>query len=110
MKGYQFACLILIGSLFAVTGLRQFFVEPLDSAFANTIWFVIEVLPLLAVLPAVLRGASRGYLLAALAALLYFVHGTMEAATADHRTMALWEAGFAVALVAVAGLAVRRMR
>lgn len=108
MKGYQLACLVLIGSLFAITGLRQYFVEPLDSAFANTLWFVIEVLPLLAVLPGVLRGSSRGYFYAALAALLYFVHGTMEAATPDHRAIALWETGFAVGLVAVAGSAMRR--
>lgn len=110
MKGLQFLAIVLIGSLFAVTGLRQFFVEPLAGAFTNALWFGIQVLPLLLVLPGVLRGTHRGYFYAVLAASLYFVHGVLEAATTDQRTMALWETGFAVALVAVAVLAMRRLR
>lgn len=109
MKGLQFLALLMIGSLFAVTGLRQFFVEPLAGPVANLLWFAIQVAPLLLVLPGVLRGRSRGFFYAILAATLYFVHGAMEAATADQRTMALWECGFAVALVAVASLAMRRL-
>lgn len=109
MKGLQFLALIMLGSLFAVTGLRQFFVEPLDDALSNTLWFAIQVLPLLVVLPGLLRGSHRGYFYAILAATLYFIHGTMEAATADQRLLALWETGFAVALIAVACLAMRRL-
>jgi uncharacterized membrane protein len=110
VKGLQLACLLLIGSLFALTGLRQFFVEPLDGPLPNTLWFVIQVAPLLAVLPGVLRGRHRGYFFAVLAASLYFVHGTLEAASVDQRQMGLWEVGFAVALVAVASAAMRRSR
>lgn len=110
MKGLQFLALVMIGSLFAVTGLRQFFVEPLDGAVSNTLWFLVQVAPLLLVLPGVLRGSHRGYFFAILAAFLYFIHGTMEAATADQRALALWETGFAVALVAVSSLAMRRLQ
>jgi len=109
MKGLQFLALIMLGSLFSVTGVRQFFVEPLDDAVSNTLWFAIQVLPLLVVLPGLLRGSHRGYFYTILAATLYFIHGTMEAATADQRLLALWETGFAVALITVACLAMRRL-
>lgn len=109
MRGFQFLCLLLIGSLFAVTGLRQFFVEPLASPMSNTLWFVFQVAPLLVVLPGLLRGGHRGYFYTVLVAALYFIHGTVEAATADQRTLALWEVGFAVALIACATLAMRRL-
>ncbi|MFW6094107.1 MAG: DUF2069 domain-containing protein [Pseudomonadota bacterium] len=109
MKGLQFLALVLIGSLFAVTGLRQFFVEPLAASTTNVLWFAIQVLPLVAVLPGVLRGGSRGYFYTILASMLYFVHGVLEAATADQRTLALWETAFAVALIAVASVAMRRL-
>ena len=110
MRGLQFLAFVLIGSLFAVTGLRQFFVEPLDSNVTNTIWFAIQVLPLVLVLPGVLRGSHRGYFYSVLAASLYFVHGVLEAATPDHRTIALWEVAFAVGLIALATGAMRRLR
>lgn len=110
MKGWQFVCLVLLGSLFALTGLRQFFVEPLAGTASNVIWFGIQVLPLLLVLPMLLRGHSRGYFYSVLAASLYFIHGTMEAATPELRTLALWEVGFAVALIAAASIAMRRLR
>ena len=110
MKGLQFLALLLIGSLFAITGLRQFFVEPLDNALSNTLWFGIQVLPLLLVLPGVLQGSHRGYFYVVPAASLYFIHGVLEASAEDQRTMALWETGFAVALIAVATIAMRRMR
>lgn len=109
MKGLQFLALLLIGSLFAITGLRQFFVEPLDDAFSNLAWFVLQVAPLLLVLPGVLRGGQRGYFYAILAASLYFIHGTMEAATADQRALAFWETGCAVGLITIASLAMRRI-
>ncbi|MFU8817857.1 MAG: DUF2069 domain-containing protein [Pseudomonadales bacterium] len=109
MKGLQFLCLLMIGSLFALTGLRQFFIQPLAGDLTNALWFLLQVLPLLLVLPGVLRGSSRGYFFAILAASLYFIHGTLEAATPDLRTLAFWEVGFAVALIAAASLAMRRL-
>jgi uncharacterized membrane protein len=109
VKGFQFLCLLMIGSLFSITGLRQFFVQPLDAPSVNALWFAIQVLPLLLVLPGVLRGSFRGYLFASLAASLYFIHGTLQAATPGLRTMGLWEVGFAVALIGAASLAMRRL-
>lgn len=109
MKGLQFLALLAAGNLFAVTGLRQFFVEPLGGTLSNVLWFVAQIAPLLLVLPGVLRGSYRGYFYLVLAAALYFVHGVMETATPDHRTLALWETGFAVTAIAVASLAMRRL-
>lgn len=109
MKGYQLTALLLIGSLFALTGLRQFFVQPLDSPLPNLIWFTLQVVPLIAVLPGVLRPTARGFFYAILASMLYFIHGVMEAATVELRTLALWEIGFATALAAAGSLAMRRM-
>jgi uncharacterized membrane protein len=109
MKGYQFLALLLIGSLFALTGLRQFFVQPLASPVPNALWFLLQVAPLVAILPGILRLSGRGFFYAILAAMLYFIHGVMEAATADLRALALWEVGFATALVATGSLAMRRL-
>jgi uncharacterized membrane protein len=110
IQGLQFLCLLSAGSLFALTGLRQFFVTPLGNASSNVIWFVIQVLPLLLVLPGMLRLKERSYLLAALVAMLYFSHGVLLAVDPDHLALGLWEVGFAVALVAAATLALRKLR
>ncbi|NIP16581.1 MAG: DUF2069 domain-containing protein [Pseudomonadales bacterium] len=108
MKGLQLACLLLIGSLFAINGLRQFFVEPLNTPHVNLIWFLIQVLPLLAVLPGTLKNRYRSYVFAALVSTLYFIHGVLLAATADLRAFGVWEAGFAVSLLVAASYAARR--
>ena len=107
MKGLQLACLGLSGSLFALTGLRQFFVEPLATPSINALWFGIQVLPLLAVLPGVLRDSARSYLFAALASTLYFIHGVLLVATPELRAMGLWEAGFSVGLLIAGSYAAR---
>lgn len=109
MKGLQLLALVLIGSLFAVTGLRQFFVQPLATPVPNLIWFLLQVTPLLAILPGILRFSARGCFYAILAAMLYFIHGVMEAATADLRSLALWEIAFATGLVATLSIAMRRL-
>jgi len=109
MKGLQFLSLVCIGSLFALTGLRQFFMQPLAGTFTNTVWFIIQVTPLLLILPGVLRVSARGFFFAILAAMLYFIHGVMEAATPALRTWALWEVGFATALVTLGSVAMRRL-
>ncbi|MEZ5558904.1 MAG: DUF2069 domain-containing protein [Pseudomonadales bacterium] len=109
-QGLQFLCLLLMGSLFAVTGLRQFFVDPLANPLSNTLWFAVQVLPLVAVLPGLLRLRVNGFFFATLAASLYFIHGVMAAATPDLRALGLWETGFASALFATASFAIRRLR
>jgi uncharacterized membrane protein len=109
MKGLQFLSLLMIGSLFAITGLRQFFVEPLASTLPNLIWFGVQVAPLLMVLPGMLGLQPRNHFFGVLAAMLYFVHGVMEVSTPDLRVMALWEIGFACGLVTTATLTMRRL-
>jgi uncharacterized membrane protein len=109
MTGYQLPALALIGSLFALTGLRQFFLQPLASPLSNTLWFLLQVTPLLVALPGVLRATSRGFFGAVLAAMLYFIHGVMEAATPPLRAFAWWEIGFATALVVLGAFAMRRL-
>ena len=42
-----------------MTGLRQFFIEPLATPSSNGIWFLIQVLPLLLPMPGALRGELR---------------------------------------------------
>ena len=110
LRGLQFLVLFSIGSLFALTGLRQFFVEPLASTGSNLIWFVIQVLPLLLVLPGVLRLSPRSYLFAILAAMLYFCHGVLQAVSIEDRTLGLWEVGFSLGLVLTASFALRHIR
>jgi len=106
----MFGCLCMLGSLFALTGLRQFFVEPLGGGVANLLWFLIQVLPLLAVLPGMLRLSHRAYFFAILAGLLYFVHGVLLAAGGEHRTLGLWEVAFALLLVLLCTYEVRLLR
>jgi uncharacterized membrane protein len=110
LRGLQFLTLLAIGSLFALTGLRQFFVEPLASESSNLIWFGIQVLPLLLVLPGVLRLTPRSYLFAILAAMLYFCHGVLQTVSLEDRVMGLWEVAFSLALVLTASFALRHLR
>lgn len=110
LRALQLLTLLALGSIFALTGLRQFFVEPLASSSSNLIWFGIQVLPLLLVLPGLLRLAPRSYLLAILAAMLYFCHGVLQAVSAEDRLLGLWEVGFSLALILTASFALRHLR
>ena len=110
LRALQLLTLLALGSIFALTGLRQFFVEPLASSSSNLIWFGIQVLPLLLVLPGLLRLAPRSYLLAILAAMLYFCHGVLQAVSVEDRLLGLWEVGFSLALILTASFALRHLR
>jgi len=110
LPGLQFLCLLALGSLFAVTGMRQFFVEPLETtALWNGLWFFAQVLPLLLVLPGVLSRNSRSLMWASLVSLLYLMHGVMAAADPATRQLGLGEMVAAVALLATSLLLVRRL-
>jgi len=110
LRGLQFLMLLWIGSLFALTGLRQFFVEPLSSTSSNLIWFGIQVLPLLLVLPGILSLKPRSYLLGVLVAMLYFCHGVLQAVSVEDRLLGLWEVGFSLAMVLTGSFALRHLR
>lgn len=109
MKGLQFLSLLLIGSLFALTGLRQFFVNPLPGTVANLLWFLAQVLPLLLVLPGIMRLRARAFFFAALVSMLYFTHGVLLTTTPDTRAMGLWEVGVAMLLVLVGSFGTRQL-
>lgn len=110
MRGWLFIILLLAGSLFALTGLRQFFIEPLAGSVTNTIWFIVQVLPLLLVIPGMLSLNTRSAFYMILAAMLYFIHGVLEAATPEQRTLALVEIVLSVALITIATWMLRRLR
>lgn len=110
VQGLQFLTLLSIGSLFALTGLRQFFVDPLANPVSNLIWFIIQVLPLLLVLPGILKLSPRSYLLGALGGMLYFSHGVLLSVSPEHRVIGLWEIGMALALVVTTTLVLRALK
>ncbi len=99
----------MIGSLFALTGLRQFFIHPLQDSSTNLIWFIVQVLPLLLVLPGLLGLKPRGFFFTALVSTLYFVHGVLLAVDPADRAIGLVEVGFAVVLLSLSGYAMKRM-
>ncbi len=98
----------MIGSLFALTGLRQFFIHPMENSSTNLIWFIVQVLPLFAVLPGLLMLKPRGFFFTALVSTLYFVHGVLLAVDPIDRMIGFFEVGFAVALLCLSTYAAKK--
>lgn len=110
MQGWLFLIFIMIGSLLGVTGLRQFFIDPLPTTALNTIWFFVQALPLLLCLPSALRGQLKGMFFLCLVSTLYFIHGVLNV---FDPTMFYWGAAeifFALALCGITALYVRKLR
>ena len=78
MQGWLFLTFIMVGSLLGITGLRQFFIDPLPTTTLNTVWFFVQVLPLLLCLPSALRGQLKGMFFLCLVSTLYFIHGVLN--------------------------------
>ncbi len=95
---------ILVGSLFAITGLRQLFLDPISDNNTNIFWFVLQVVPLVALIPGLLKGNRNGFVYCALVSLLYFVHGVMLSGDTEFGRLGVLEAGLALVLTAVASL------
>ena len=110
MKGWLFIALILLGSLVALTGLRQFFIEPLPTTSVNVTWFVIQLLPLLAPLPGLLRLRLQSTFVLCMTSTLYFIHGVLLAFDVNMRVFGSFEIFFALALCATTALLVRKIR
>lgn len=108
--GLLFLILLLVGSLFGVTGLRQLLLQPLPETSSNLIWFGVQVLPLLALLPGLLARNSKAYVYAALVSLLYLIHGVLLAATPELRVLGIIEAVTALLLCVVASFAAKALR
>jgi uncharacterized membrane protein len=92
----QFTLLLWVGSLFALLGLQRFFVEPLATTAATVTVFAAQTVPLLVLLPVVLRGGARGPLWLCLAMLLYFVHGIWQWHTPAGHLFGIFEVVFAL--------------
>lgn len=110
MRGWLFVALLLLGSLVAITGLRQFFIEPLATAHVNVTWFVIQLLPLLLPLPGLLRFKLRSTFVLCMTSMLYFIHGVLIVFDPHMRVLGAWEIFFALGLCAVTALLVRTIR
>ena len=110
LQGWIFLSLILIGSLVAVTGLRQFIFDPIANAGTNAAWFVVQLIPLLVPLPGLLRGHLTSTFILCLASLLYFIHGVMLAFDPDLAWLGYAELMFALGLTIITSLLTRRIR
>ncbi len=110
MRGWLFLSLVCAGSLLAVTGLRQFFIEPLASSSSNSVWFLIQILPLLLPLPGALRGQVRGMFLLCLVSSLYFIHAVLVINDEHLFLVALLEMIFALGLGICTAVFVRKRR
>ena len=108
MQGWLFLSLLAMGSLFSITGLRQFFIDPWNDPTYNFIWFLVQVSPLLLTLPGLLRGNLRDTFLLCLASMLYFVHGCMI--VFENAALAAAEVVFALLLCGATAFLVRKMR
>ncbi|MCP5178406.1 MAG: DUF2069 domain-containing protein [Pseudomonadales bacterium] len=113
MRGWLFVALLLTGCLFALTGLRQFFIDPVSNPITNTIWFALQVAPLAMILPGLLRLHTRACFYTIMVAMLYFIHGVMgvmSTATQALRWTGIWELVFSCLLIAVATWLLRLAR
>ena len=110
MQGWLFLTFVMIGSLIGVTGMRQFFVEPLPNPSVNAIWFVLQILPLLLCLPAAMRGQLKGMFFLCLVSTLYFIHGVLIVFDPALFYWAVAELFFSLALCGITALFVRKLR
>ena len=110
LLGLMFLSYLLIGSLVALTGMRQLFVEPLANTGTNIAWLLIQLLPLLAPLPGVMRARTRSFFILSLTSLLYFVHGVLVVFDDHLRWFGAFEILCSLALCALATIFVRRRR
>ena len=110
LQGWVFLSLIAMGSLVGVTGMRQFFFDPIDNAGTNAAWFVVQLIPLLVPLPGFLRGGLTSTFILCLASMLYFIHGVMLAFHPDLAWLGYAEVFFALGLTFTTALLTRKIR
>lgn len=113
MRSLRIITLLSTGCLLAVTAIRQLLIDPVPSAPVNAAWLTLQLLPLLAVVPGMIRLRVRGYFFAIMVGMLYFVHGVQASFGPTARNLhlwGLWEALLAVVLVVFASYAVRALR
>lgn len=110
MKGWLFIIFILLGSLVSLTGLRQFFVEPLTTPSVNVVWFLVQVAPLMVTIPGVIRGQLKSMFLLCMVSTLYFIHAVLVIFDPKLFWFGALELFFALALCGISALFVRKLR
>ena len=110
MQGWLFLSYACVGSLFALTGLRQFFVSPLPDAGPNVLWFAIQVAPLVLTLPGLLSGTIRTTFILCLCSMLYFVHAVIVIYDGSLVGLGWAELVFALGLCGATTMVVRKLR
>ncbi len=110
MKGFLFLALVLVGSIVALTGLRQIFLQPLADGTVNLVWFALQILPLLLTLPGLLRLEIRSAFMLCMVSLLYFIHGVLIIFDPPTQLLGAFEICFALGLCGVTAWMVRQLR
>ena len=110
MQLWPFSAYVMVGSLFAMTGLNQFLLSSASHIWLNAGLFTLQVLPLLLPLPAMMSGQIRGTFFMCMVSLLYFVHGTLICFDADMLLFGALEITFSLALCTITAVLVRQLR
>ena len=110
MQGWLFLSYACVGSLFALTGLLQFFVTPLPDTGPNLLWFAIQVAPLVLTLPGLMQGTIRTTFILCLASMLYFVHAIIVIYDGSLIALGWAELLFSLGLCGATTMLVRRLR
>jgi len=95
---WHFLALLALGSLIAVYGLQHFLFPSGLSATGQGALFALQVLPLLASLPSLLRGSARGAAYLAFLAMPYFVVAILTLMDPERRPWGAAELFFALQL------------
>jgi len=111
----RFTLLVWLGSLFALFGVERWLVDPLGSVAATAVVFAAQTAPIVAVAALSIRSPARGAFWAALASLVYFVHGIARVPSPTDRLsggveIALALGAFATALLLLRALPSRAAR
>ena len=110
MQHWRLSSYICLSSILVLTGLRQFYVSPLEDTMANTLWFFIQVTPLILPLSGLLKNSIRSTLLISLASLLYFMHGVVKVYEGSGVVIGGFEIVFALGLCVSTSFVVRGLR
>lgn len=95
---WHFLALLALGSLIAVYGLQHLLFPSSLSATGRGALFALQVLPLFASLPSLLRGSARGAAYLAFLAMPYFVVAILTLMDPDRRGWGAAELFFALQL------------
>ena len=104
----MFLCLVMIGSQFSLACLNELVLQPQRPV--SWVWLALQVIPLIAVIPGILRAHLNSTFLTILIAQLFFIHGVVVAFEPEDRVFGIIEAVTALGLTAAASLLVRKIR